>query len=419
MLKKSLLNVFFRGATLIGKFLLVFFIARYLSAESMGLYGLMTTSVGVAVYFLGMDFYVYNTREILQGKNDDRLYMIRDQFIFHVCVYLLILPALCTFFVFGFLPWKYAYIYFVILIFEHLSQEISRIMIALFMPVWSNFLQFLKTGLWPILVVFCILVYKPICDIRDVFYFWAVGVVLSFGVGIYILYRQGICLKTNRAINWKWIRIGCYKSALFFCGTLAFLIVQHIDKYIIKYYFDDSLLGVYSFFANIANVINVFVSNGIVMLIYPEMIKTFKDKRHEEYNKLVKKLTVNTISASLLIGFFAVIGIEFILQLIAKDIYFENLAVYMVLVVASVINVLAQIPHYILYSHSKDKEIFYATIIAAGSSCMLNFFFVPTLGILGAALSNGLAMILLLCTKSWQARSCLYCNDLSKKERCN
>ena len=113
----SILNLGLRGLSMLAKFLLVIYIGKYLSVEELGEYGLFITTITIAIYFLGLDFYTYNTREILAKEKVERLPLIRDQFVFHLIVYTIVLPTLLTIFAFDIIKKDYIVFFYFILLF--------------------------------------------------------------------------------------------------------------------------------------------------------------------------------------------------------------------------------------------------------------------------------------------------------------
>lgn len=67
-----LINFSLRGATFGTRFLIIFFLAKYLDPAEAGLYGIFTASVGYAMYFVGLDFYTYVCREIVETPSTQR-----------------------------------------------------------------------------------------------------------------------------------------------------------------------------------------------------------------------------------------------------------------------------------------------------------------------------------------------------------
>ena len=63
-----LFDLSLRVAALGGKFLLMVAIARYLTVKDVGDYGLYVSIIVISLYFVGLDFYVYSTRELLDPE---------------------------------------------------------------------------------------------------------------------------------------------------------------------------------------------------------------------------------------------------------------------------------------------------------------------------------------------------------------
>lgn len=66
-----LLNVVLRGITMASKFLLIFFLARFLEPTELAIYGLITATTGYALYLLGFDFYAFTAREMLKHERNE------------------------------------------------------------------------------------------------------------------------------------------------------------------------------------------------------------------------------------------------------------------------------------------------------------------------------------------------------------
>ena len=73
-------------------------------------------------YVLGLDFYSFNNREILQEKSSESGKKIKNQFVLFTLVYLIILPLLYVFGLFDFIGQKYILLFYLILIFDHIYR---------------------------------------------------------------------------------------------------------------------------------------------------------------------------------------------------------------------------------------------------------------------------------------------------------
>ena len=99
--KTGIYNLLFRVLTIAAKFVLSILIVKRLSVADYGTFGIFQTTVTLAIYVLGFDFYTYNTRQILKANEKSVTDCLMNQLVFHGIVYLIVLPLL--FFVFFFL----------------------------------------------------------------------------------------------------------------------------------------------------------------------------------------------------------------------------------------------------------------------------------------------------------------------------
>ncbi|HBL6926960.1 TPA: hypothetical protein LSH75_004608, partial [Citrobacter koseri] len=216
-IKKILLNnsdFLFRVAGLGGKFLLMLVLAKTMPASVMGAFGLVTATISVCLYFVGLDFYVYTTREILspdQKKTTGSI--IYNQMLFFFLTYLILLIIWPNVTHYSQIT-TYAIIAFALVISEHLSQEIYRLLIALKRNKFANFCLFLRSGAW-CYVIIPILFYKRI-DLKDVFYTWLCFSFLSVLFSILYLKYSGLLKISSFIPDFKWIINGVSICALFF-----------------------------------------------------------------------------------------------------------------------------------------------------------------------------------------------------------
>ena len=384
----SLLNLGLRGFSMLAKFLLVVYIGKYLSVDDLGEYGLFVTTVTIAIYFLGLDFYTYNTREILAKDKEKRLPLIRDQFIFHLVVYALVLPLLLLVFTFEIIPIEFIVYFYLILVFEHLGQELYRLFITLKQPLFANFLLFLRTGLWAyVIITIWYIGIENMQNLKTVWIAWIVGSFLSILVGLLYLNKNYDFRSITEKIDWVWIKNGFYVSMPFFIGTLAYKVIEFSDRYMIDYYMTKADVGIYTFFGSIANTINIIVFTTVIMVYYPLLVEQYEHQK-EVFKKTLKIFTIKTIIISLFSAIAIVMLIYPVLDYMGKDEFYGSIDVLWLLIIANIVLNVSFIPHYVLYVAKKDIVIRNATLIGAFLNIILNIILIPIYGINGAALAT-------------------------------
>ena len=403
MLKTSFTNLILRGLTLVSKFVLLLFIARFLTPEEMGVWGLMNVTIAMSLYFLGLDFYVYNTREILAQDEVDRMPLIRDQFVFHGLVYVIVLPALLSVFLLNLISWQYVGWFYLLLILEHLSQECARILITISRPTMANMVLFLRGGAWVFAAIATAYMHENMRDLRLIWAAWSIGVALSILLTAYALRRMPWENSRKISINWSWMLKGIKVSLPFFLATMSFVAIQYADRYFLQHFWGEAMVGIYTFYASIANTINIFIFTGVVMILYPKIISAFQKDDQVLYRALMKKMSVGIVVGTIVLSALALVLIKPVLALVNKQIYTEYSGVFALMLVGIALLNLSHIPHYSLFARKQDRAIIVSTFLALGTALIANSLLVPKYNLEGAALAGIAGMSVMFLAKTFAA----------------
>jgi O-antigen/teichoic acid export membrane protein len=298
-------------------------------------------------------------------------------------------------------PIKYVYLFYLVLIFEHISQELYRVFTALTKTVFANFISFIKTGLWVYVLIFLWYSdYSQLKNLDTVFLLWFASAFLSVMISIFYLAKLELGNVKDYKINRDWILQGLKISIPFFISSLAYKIVEFSNRYFIDFFRDKAEVGIFTFYNGIANLINVIVFTAVIMIYYPKLYDYYINNKSELYKKMVNQFSILVISISFSIAVILVFGIPLLLNIINKsEIYNQYLNVYYLLIIANVILNISLIPHYILYVKKKDKMIMNITIVGAVFNLILNFIFIQIWGLTGVAYSSVISFAIILTLK--------------------
>lgn len=398
-------NLGIRGATLIGKFLLVYFLADQLTVEQNGVWGIFTTSIALSLYVVGLDFYTYSSRRILDFKEEDRSPMLRDQLIFYFISYLVLFPILGLLFVFNVIDIKFAIFFYAILIFEHLAQEAYRTFVVFSKPIIANIILFLRTGSWAYLILILWTAgVDELKSLRWLYLFWMCGGIAALAVSLYFLAKFKFKSVKHIPIDWKWIKQGIKVSLLFFIGTVGYKIIEFADRYFIDYYHTKEEVGVYTFYANMCNIVETFVHTAVIIIFSPRLIETFH-KSNYDYRKTLAQFAKQVVIYTIIIGVALAILIIPLLKSLENDEYIRDYNAFVVLVLSKMVLNFSLIFHYILYVRKNDFPIIKATIIACVINILLNFILIPTMSIMGAALATLTSFLIVMLMKMYYTRN--------------
>ncbi len=388
MFRAGAFSLLLRAVTLASKFLLILFMARYLSPEDVGVFGLVSAIIGLAIYFLGMDFYAYSTREILGCTQSQRVCRIRDQLVFHLAGYTIFLPLLLGAFAGNFISWRYLGWFYLVLVFEHLNQEVGRLLVTLSRPAAANLVHFFRGGAWVYLVLGMTLWGEGHLDLRTVWAGWSAGSGAGLLLGIWLLRSLDWSALRGVPVDWAWIRKGLADSSLFLAATVAVKAVEYADRFFLQHYHGEAMVGVYTFYANITNVVQVFVFSGITMVLYPRIVSAWQGGERGEYRRLSSRMLVLNCAGAFGLAAVAALGLFPALTLVGKPIYGHHLEAFWIMLGAVVILIAGWTPHYALYVRHRDRMLLTSALLALVVTIALNALLVPRYGVTGAALST-------------------------------
>lgn len=351
-----------------------------------------------------MDFYSFNNREILQNDIEDAGSKIKDQFILFFFIYLLVLPSLYFIGLFDFIGHQYLLLFYLILIFDHLSTELYRLLVVFSKPIQANINLFLRTGIW-ILVLISAWHYdfKDLKNLESVFYFWMVGSIISVIYSIFSLSNLSIKIPWNSKINNKWILKGLKIAMPFFIATLSYKIIQFADRYMVEYYLGTKQTGVYFFFSNISMLIETFVQTTVVMIYSPKLIASFNEDKVKQLT-IFKKFSKEVIIYSLIAVLGVCLMIYPLLYIVEKTDLYNSIGVFFVMASTRLIFNISLIYHFKLYVSKKDKVIMTSTVIALFFNIVLNVILIPSYGLIGGSIATLISILIMMGMKQFYAK---------------
>lgn len=394
---KNVMMLICRGGTLASKFILVLFLAKYVTLNELGIYSLITASVTYFIFLLGFDFYTYSNRELLKTEDKRWGSAINNQFIFYCISYVLSIPIILIFFYLDIIPWEYFLYFYALLILEHSSQELMRLLVVMLKPMQANIQLFIRSGGW---IFFFILYYYFTGNISlsSLFIFWIIADLLAITFSIACFDKYKVFYLKFSEFNFSWVITGLRIALPLLISTLALRGIYVVDRYILKYQADISSVGIYSFYSNMSNALISFVDAVIVVQFYPKLIKAYSNNDIVNYSEVLRSFKKRMIYFC--IAIFTILASTFpiVAFFLGKSQFIENISVYYILLVSAVIYCIGLVYHFELYARDKDKPIIVSSLVSfiVGIAIM---FLLSRYGMLGIAFGQLSATLLILITK--------------------
>lgn len=174
-------------------------------------------------------------------------------------------------------------------------------------------------------------------------------------------------------------------------GTLAFFVMQYVDRYILNEMRGLAELGIYGMGARIASLVNLFLM-GFQGAWWPHVMKSFREPGAAESFRMVFELYL-FVTLVILVGL-ALFGREALLLLTTPE-FAQGYAVIPLLVLGAIMSSIANYFTYGIQIAEKNHWRMWLNLAALAACVGLNLLLIPTFGALGAGLANALCALLL------------------------
>lgn len=355
MFFQRIINLAMRGATLGSKLFLTLFLAKFFSLSDLGSYGLVLVTVTYCNEIVGGQFYSYTSRLLIK-TDEGHSWIIQQQLMFHLIMYIIMIPVALYLIVSGIIPFGLFVMIFPIMLTEHIAQEQQRWLIALSKPLEANFLLFVRSGIWPIVLIVLCFFMPELRTLRTLFYTWLVGSAISCCLGFYFVKREVVVKRINR-IDFNWIKKGVLTSLPFLYSSLIAQGVYTIDRYLVDLIGGDEVLGAYTLFFSVVSALIPCADACIFHFNYPEQVKSWQEKKYTTFLSLAKKMYLHNF---LLVLCFIPVCYIFLYGYVTwlnKSVILENMSLLPTLLAAFALQVIGHVSHYQLYSVGADRSI--------------------------------------------------------------
>lgn len=395
---KRLLNLALRGSTLVSKFALVFMLAKFLEPADVGLYGLLAATIGYVLMGLGFDFYTYSTRELINTSQAQWAAMLRDQAVFYVITYGVLMPLCLLVFWYEFLPWHLAVWFFLLLALEHVAQELNRLLVAMSQPLWASIVLFVRSGSWSIVAVVWLWANAQQRNLDLVLACWAVGVCLACVLGLWRL--QGIgSASLAQPINWAWVRKGIRVALPFVVATLCLRALYTVDRYWLEALGGLEVLAAYVLFVGIANAVLSFLDAAVFTFAYPALVASAGKGDATTFNLQMRKLWQHTAGVCAALAVLALLCAGPVVNWLNRPSYGQHFSMLYWAMLAAVLSAISMVPHYGLYARRHDKPIFISHILSVPVFIMATLMLLPVLSSNAVPAGMAVSFLFLLCVK--------------------
>jgi O-antigen/teichoic acid export membrane protein len=399
------LSFLLRLGSLAGKFGLSIYMARYLSLDDLGLYGLVFSVSMVAVTFYGGRIDYDLARQIVTMNKQESYCLLRDQSVFFTVNYMLTVPLLvlgqdlfrgsfALLSLTSLICWLESYSNFLFVNTNFLGK-----------PILANVAFFVRSGLWSIVVIVAGMALPSVRTLWFVLVFWVAGTGLSIVLNLWFLDVQYWPGTRSAAIDWGRIRVALRRSLPIWIGSIGLVGGSYLDRFVLDAFLNLKAVGLATFYTSFAGAVVTLMSSSILNVVAPTLVSNAERGHVSAYNQELRRARFSVAALGGVLCGAISISIPYLASAMHKPEIGENVLALWLLMAATLVRLMAETAFFGLYSRHKDREIWIGNVIFLFASLLLNLMLVPLLGLKGLGLSSIVASVILLALRQGGLRS--------------
>lgn len=351
-------------------------LAIWLEPAELGLFGLISATIGLAVYLYGHDFYTYTVRELSVAELGKVRIRLRDQFLLFAVIYVLgslilvsMLPR------FGLDP-TLAVLAAAIAICQHATLELYRALLRLEQTLSATLSFFIREAAW---IPACPLLFliQGGLELRDVLVLWLLGSIVGIGAAATFILRATPAAPPG-PVDRAWLARGVRTGLRMLPGTLSLRGLFTVDRMILAALVPPEALGAYVFFTAICGAGTGLFDTGIMPYYWPRLLEAARNGDQRGHAEALRDLT-----RTCLIGVPPIAAISIALgavlaALLPHKAYSQHIELLFWVAPAYMFITLSNIPHYRLYAANLDLAIvlsnagaFASFVVVAGALALV------------------------------------------------
>jgi len=382
---QALILMGIRMTSLVSKFVLTLFIARYMGFEDLGLYGLIVSATFVVPAVTGLGVMYMKVREAVTQEPSDIVknlycyarYILVVYFLFFIGAGLFGVQTNQT---------SFALIIVATILMEHFNNDLYNLLLNLSKPLTANILHFVRTTVWICGIIVLSLFYTELQTIENVILFWFIGSLSAF-LGFLFVTRHWPWFHVPKFPPlFSWMREEVKASKVAYTNSVVTSFNHYIGHFLVSIFLGLELTGIYVYFMQVINAMSNLLRTGVIQTTRPKLIKARKESL-EKFKEIYLACRKNTMFFALLMSVL-VLPIMYVvtLYIVDKPLALEWFPMLGILVFFFIVQMLVEVDNLILYSNHRDDLLLKLSFIGILCFVVLSVVVVPILSLWGASL---------------------------------
>lgn len=401
--EKHLLPIFImllRSLSLISKFALTVFIAKFMNFDALGLYGLLMAVTVIAPSLLGFAIMHVYIRDAVTQSRENIVKNLRfyARFISRLYGFLFFVAV-----IYGLLTHQIALAMIVLAIvcLEHLNNDIYNLMLNLSRQLSGNLLHFIRSGFWMIIFIGSAYYYPSLQTLDTLLIFWIAGSFLSF-LGFFFCLKDWPWGMQNKKVSFlERFKKEFSVSRVMYANNVTVSAGQYVNHFLILIFLGLELTGIYVFFMQISSAMSNLLMTGVGQIARPKLVKAYKEN-DESFNSVYKTCLFQTLFLAVFMSLTAIPVVYSILYyVIDKPLALSWYPVFFLILGLFLLTMVRLVNDMVFYSNFRDDLILKQGLVATLLGLLLGISFIFFFGLWGALIA---AILTMLCIVMFQIR---------------
>ena len=381
LLQSTIVVIALRGLTLLSRFSLTIFIAKYMSLSELGEYGLIAGLIAVSPSALGFGLMNRICRNAATAGVEDTAKAVLQYWAFVGAVYCgLAIVA-------GWIAIHQGYMrqteeLFALAVTEHFCGDTFILLMSVRRPIVANALMFARLGMSSITFMALSAMIKPLCNVPILVTFMVVANLAC----AFLFFAATATWPWSRALmslSVGGLREELKASFALYVNDMLNAFGQYVDRLFVSSYLGLELTGVYVLFWSVGNAMSTLVNNGVILLHRHAIVSSQKNDPAGT-SQLLQALIKSTFLSSATLGALGILATYAMSLFLGRVAVSSNLYVLGLITIGFIIRMIYEAIGIGLYSGHQDRSSLLTSFLVLSLTLLLDALAIPWLGLPGA-----------------------------------
>ncbi|MFK0385434.1 lipopolysaccharide biosynthesis protein [Agrobacterium sp. NPDC090273] len=362
---KSISNLGLRGFTLVFRFVLSFYIVKYLGLDATGIYGLAVGVISFVPAFVGWGLNYFVARDLVGQTREFAGVRVKSRLmVTTVSLGVVTIIGLGITVVLGLDVKRIHLLILMLLWLETYALDIHIPMIAQDMSIQANILVFFRSALWVPLVIGAGVLLPEFRSIEWVFLGWILSYIPTLFALMYFIRQWPFNEIVRAPIHNEWLRSRLKTSWIIYVSDLCLVGLMYADRYVVNLVLGLTLTGIYTFFWTLTNSLQTLISTAVVQVALPILFRAHNEGTSTDWRKAMREQFLKTAAMSMVLSFGIFAACEILIHLMDLHQIADHRGLFIMMLLAAVVRSCSDILSTGLTSLRKDRH--YALINMVG-----------------------------------------------------